>query len=155
MTLPGVGMSLLVVLRDGGGRREKEARRGTPGAWIPRHSQAPLGHLKECRQRDGRGCVSPTLPLVRTRTDKRKAGWRMGVGGNPLPRPPSVAERLPDALTHNPTLTLGIWDTGRSPTLLAHHRGLKLRWHISERQRVEFLSKYLRGTTTDSWWHTF
>lgn len=38
--LLGVGMSLLLLLRDGGSRREKEARRGTPGAWIPRHSQA-------------------------------------------------------------------------------------------------------------------
>lgn len=36
----GVGMSPFTVLRDGGSRREKEARRGTPGAWIPRHSQA-------------------------------------------------------------------------------------------------------------------
>lgn len=89
------------------GQPEREARRGTPGAWIPRQSQARWDPWKSVAYvMDGAAWPSP-FPLV-------TAGAEKGIGKKQkkrFPGRPALWKDFPNALTQNPTLALGIRDT--------------------------------------------
>lgn len=98
------------------GQPEREARRGTPGAWIPRQSQARWDPWKRVAYvMDGAGWPS-SFPLVTAGAEKGKGKKQKKKKKKRFPGRPALWKDFPNALIQNPTLALGIRDTS-SPSI--------------------------------------